>query len=343
MEDEQPPGWAFEGRLLGLAGRGLLVVSAEDGRIRFASARARELLEAERPLAGRSFTEAVGADVDGAALARWLAPARSPRPLRWSSRAGPRRAEHVGSPDGLDRFVVVSEDERERDDELRFLRRAVDRLEALALAEHAAAAVAHELNNVLQSMLNLASLPAGEAPDEHGVALQRTAQHAAQLGRLLMETGRPRAQDDGACCDPCALLLRLEPMLECLLGARLRLALCTTEPAAVPPAALERVLLNLAANARDATAEGGTVVIRTDQIGDAVVVEVQDTGRGMDEATLRRARELAFTTKPGGTGLGLALVHRIVRRYGGTLRLDSAPGRGTRATVSLPRQPGSEA
>jgi CheY-like chemotaxis protein len=117
---------------------------------------------------------------------------------------------------------------------------------------------------------------------------------------------------------------------------------------------IEQVLMNLIVNARDAMPQGGTVTIETDNIarnpdfagnsasvrpGPHVTLRVRDTGCGMDEQTKARIFEPFFTTKePGkGTGLGLSTVYGIVKQSGGSIQVDSAPGRGTTFTVYLPR------
>src|SRR5262249_28338947 len=115
---------------------------------------------------------------------------------------------------------------------------------------------------------------------------------------------------------------------------------------------LHRLLLNLAANARDAMPEGGTLEISTDARaitpaapaqglppGDYVRLEVRDTGGGMDEATRKHLFEPFFTTKAGGqgTGLGLVSVKSIVEQNGGAIEIESAPGAGTTVRIYWPR------
>jgi len=101
---------------------------------------------------------------------------------------------------------------------------------------------------------------------------------------------------------------------------------------------LQQVFLNLFLNARDAMPSGGwlTVVTRVD--GDRVVAEVADTGSGIPSEHLSRIYDPFFTTKAigRGTGLGLSITYGIVHEHDGQIRCDSAPGQGTRFTVSLP-------
>ena len=111
--------------------------------------------------------------------------------------------------------------------------------------------------------------------------------------------------------------------------------------------ALASALVNLLANARDAMPDGGEIQIRaqagpnpTSVPGDrgVLVLDVQDTGSGMDRATLERIFEPFYTTKPRGkgTGLGLATVHGIVTQNGGAIEADSMPGVGTRFRIFWP-------
>jgi CheY-like chemotaxis protein len=117
----------------------------------------------------------------------------------------------------------------------------------------------------------------------------------------------------------------------------------------VDPNQLEMALLNLAVNARDAMPSGGVLTIALEHCmarggradlkpGAYVRLSVQDTGEGMDEATLARAIEPFFSTKGigKGTGLGLSMVHGLAEQSGGTFRLESRLGVGTRADLWLP-------
>jgi GAF domain-containing protein len=102
-------------------------------------------------------------------------------------------------------------------------------------------------------------------------------------------------------------------------------------------AALREVLMNLLLNAIDALPAGGTVTLRTWSAGDQVACAVADTGIGMSTDVQRRAFEPFFTTKgPKSTGLGLSVNYGIIRAHGGTMAIDSAPGRGTTVSLTLP-------
>ncbi len=121
---------------------------------------------------------------------------------------------------------------------------------------------------------------------------------------------------------------------------------------------MENVILNLAINARDAMPEGGSLTIETHDValkkpppdvaefvpGDYVSLVVRDSGEGMSEEVRQRALDPFFTTKPQGkgTGLGLSMTFGYVRQSNGYLVIDSAPGKGTRVTIFMPRHPEDE-
>ncbi|CAN5400799.1 hypothetical protein BH11MYX1_BH11MYX1_21350 [soil metagenome] len=116
--------------------------------------------------------------------------------------------------------------------------------------------------------------------------------------------------------------------------------LADNDPIALVDAAqLRQCLVNLVRNAAEAVASkgGGTVTLRTHRDGDRVVIEVEDTGVGIAPEVLPRLFDTFFSTKEGGSGLGLALTQQIVKDHGGDLAVASTVGKGTTFTVSIPR------
>jgi signal transduction histidine kinase len=103
------------------------------------------------------------------------------------------------------------------------------------------------------------------------------------------------------------------------------------------PGQLRQAVDNLLRNAIEATPAGGQVSITAASGGRGHSIEVRDAGGGIAAADLPRVFDLYFTTKPDGTGIGLAVAQQIVSAHGGTIEVDSAPGRGTRMTVQLPQ------
>lgn len=95
-------------------------------------------------------------------------------------------------------------------------------------------------------------------------------------------------------------------------------------------------LLNLLINAAQAMPGGGQLITRTTSVGDRVVLDLIDTGCGMDEKTRAHIFEAFYSTKPGGSGLGLPTTRKIVETHGGAISVESAPGKGTKFTISLP-------
>ncbi len=107
------------------------------------------------------------------------------------------------------------------------------------------------------------------------------------------------------------------------------------------PYMLKQVVLNLVANALEATPAGGSVVVTADPHAEhgGASIRVRDTGQGMAPEVLHRVFEPFFTTKDGGTGLGMAISHSLVERHGGDLWVESSLGRGTTFTIDLPPHP----
>lgn len=115
-------------------------------------------------------------------------------------------------------------------------------------------------------------------------------------------------------------------------------------PIACAPSQINQVLLNLFTNAAQAMDGYGHIHVRTWADEAAVYVSVQDNGKGMPAEVLGRIFDPFFTTKPvgQGTGLGLSISYKIIQQHGGTIRVASEPGRGTRFLISLPREQARE-
>jgi signal transduction histidine kinase len=122
---------------------------------------------------------------------------------------------------------------------------------------------------------------------------------------------------------------------------RLEMDLSPLPPVTCNAARINQVVLNLLTNAIDACTEGGTVTVRTRAEGEGVRLEVSDTGCGIDPEVRGRIFDPFFTTKPvgQGTGLGLSISYGIVKDHGGTIEVESTPGRGACFVVRLPMGP----
>ncbi len=99
---------------------------------------------------------------------------------------------------------------------------------------------------------------------------------------------------------------------------------------------LSQAVVNIILNAADAMPDGGTLTIRSRTKDGRIVVDFEDTGAGIDREHLGRVFDPFFTTKEKGTGLGLAVSYRIVKKLGGNLAAESEPGKGSRFTITLP-------
>jgi len=215
--------------------------------------------------------------------------------------------------------------------------------------------VAHDFNNLLMAVLGNLELLRKYVPEDRRLlrlidgAIRGAERGAVLTKRLLAFARRQELRPEAV--DVARLVAGMAEMLRRTLGPMIRI---TTEfppalaPARADPNQLELALLNLALNARDAMPLGGHLVITARHApaaempglaaGDYVRIAVRDTGCGMDEATLRRAIEPFFTTKPRGcgTGLGLSMVHGLAIQSGGAMRIRSRPHRGTTVALWLP-------
>jgi len=124
-------------------------------------------------------------------------------------------------------------------------------------------------------------------------------------------------------------------------AARARIEVVDYPAGDLPTVMLDReafhaALLNLVLNAEQAMPDGGQLVVRTYATGDGVGLDLIDTGCGMDEKTRSQIFDAFFSTKRGGSGLGLPTARKIVEAHGGQITLQSEPGHGSQFTVRLP-------
>jgi nitrogen-specific signal transduction histidine kinase/CheY-like chemotaxis protein len=234
--------------------------------------------------------------------------------------------------------------------------REAQQMEALG---QVAGSVAHDLNNLLTVISGYADLLARRLTlDDSDLQLFDNIRGAAErasllIGQLLTISRRQVAKP--VVLAPDATLLGISDVLQRILGVdvALRWDLGADDGnVRIDPGHFEQLVLNLAINARDAMPDGGMLTISTASAslaqteaagfglspGRFVRMAVTDTGVGMDDETRRRCFEPFFTTKDRskGTGLGLAAVQGVVQEAGGTIGVDSEPGRGTTFTVLLP-------
>lgn len=217
-----------------------------------------------------------------------------------------------------------------------------------------AGGLAHEIKNPLSTMtLNLDLL----VEDFQGAESPRDRRVLKKLERVRKETGRlndivedflrfARVQD-----------LRTEPTDLNALVDDLRdfcephaveqdVVIRTQYDPDLPPVPLDvdlfkQALWNLIRNAQHAMPDGGDLMLKTQRDGAHALLTVTDTGVGMDDAVAGQVFEAFFSTRPGGSGLGLPTTRKIVEAHGGAITLQSEPGQGTMFTVRLPLGEGS--
>jgi PAS domain S-box-containing protein len=234
--------------------------------------------------------------------------------------------------------------------------RAVQKMEAIG---RLAGGVAHDFNNLLSVILSYSSLAMETLPPDHELQ--------ADLGEIVAAGKRGEGLTKQLLAFSRRQLLHMAPlaigevvdavgsMLERVIGEDIELHLRRNDANAltkVDRGQIEQVIMNVAVNAREAMPDGGRLTITTANVtldelrataldlsrGDYVELAVNDTGTGMDQATLRRVFEPFFTTKGRGkgTGLGLAMAYGIIRQSGGAIAIESVPGVGTTVRIFLP-------
>jgi PAS domain S-box-containing protein len=272
------------------------------------------------------------------------------------------RLWRVRRADGTERTVEIAVADRRRDPALgAYILTARDVTERLALNTHLrerqtlevvgrlAGGIAHDFNNLLAVVRGNAELlelgrDAVGTKDSAARIIDAADRGAALTSRLLGFTRQDADAPRLVAID--AVVVGAQPLLERLIAKGIVIeCLCDAPGTAIliDPIELERALLNLAVNARDAMPNGGTLLIRTTATVDQVCLQVKDTGTGMDEKTRTRLFEPLFTTKPRGrgTGLGLHITRLAVERAGGSIAVESELGVGSQFTLSFPRAEGA--
>ncbi len=223
-----------------------------------------------------------------------------------------------------------------------------------------AGGIAHDFNNLLTAidgycMLMAESMDADSPHQAHLAEVRRAADRATGLTRQLLAFSRRQILETRV-LDLRESLKSLVPMLKRLIGENVEVIVRESHhPGRIKadPGQIEQVILNLAINARDAMPTGGRLTLHLSsdvlRVADArsgaaivpgryALLEVSDSGHGMDAAVQARIFEPFFTTKQKGkgTGLGLSTVYGIVKQSGGYIWVDSEPGRGTSFKIFLP-------
>ena len=255
----------------------------------------------------------------------------------------------TGAPDGA---VIVLHD-RTLQHSLEVQAAERERLDAFG---RIAAGLAHEIKNPLGGIRGAAELIALRARDDKTRETAELVIREARRIATLVDDFTVLAEADALRLETTNLHLVLDQVLDLLavdpLGVRAKVE--RRYDPSIPefladPDRLTQVFLNLGRNALQAMAEGGRLVItsrllleaRVARRGPSVAVEFRDTGSGIPPEVLDQVRTPFFTTRPGGTGLGLSVAEYWVARHGGFLALESAVGEGTCVRVALPlrRQP----
>jgi signal transduction histidine kinase len=213
-----------------------------------------------------------------------------------------------------------------------------------------ASSVAHDLNNVLAAILLRTEILTTDVTDprlaRHAATIQTLARDGGETVRRLHEFARART---ARAFEPLDLNQLIDDVLELTRNRwaaspggpgpvwDVRPEKTPLPPVAGDPAALREALMHVVFNGLEAMPEGGRLALRTRPEDEEVVLEVEDTGRGMSDEVRRRAGELFFTTSGDpARGLGLSIAHGVMARHGGQLELRSEPGHGTVVTLRFP-------
>lgn len=264
-------------------------------------------------------------------------------------------ARVFSSPNERSLFLRNVTEQRTAEDNLRRAEERLQKANRMEAVGQFAGSIAHDFNSILTIIGTSADLlerevQSGTEASRDLKEISAAVNRGAALVKQLMAFSRG-GEAASVSSDVNGVVADFEPLLRRLVGSAVRVEVI--EGRGVPlvrvaPTLIEQILMNLAANARDAMRSGGRLTIRTSRVTVAppdvpqpsayAEISVTDTGSGMDEGMREQVFEAFFTTKrPGeGTGLGLATVHGIVEQAGGIIEVDSALGRGTTFRIYLP-------
>jgi len=251
---------------------------------------------------------------------------------------------------------VFAEDVTER----RLLERKLYLAQKMEAVGRLSGGIAHDFNNLLGVIIGYVQvmkrgLPQGQQSYEYAEEIEKAGQRAVSLTRQLLAFSRQQILEP-VVLNLNVLVSDMEKMLSRLIGEDVQLNL-KLDPAIgqvkADPGQMEQVVMNLAVNSRDAMPNGGSLAIHTKNVeldasfvrehpwaveGQHVMLDVTDTGIGMDPETQAHIFEPFFTTKERdkGTGLGLATVYGVVKQSSGYITVDSEKGKGTSFKIYLP-------
>jgi signal transduction histidine kinase len=243
--------------------------------------------------------------------------------------------------------------------QVQFLKTELKKMQSMAALGELTGTATHEFNNVLMTIINYAKLGIRNRDDaSRDKALQKildASERAAKITSTILAQARNRSEsfeptDMGAIISDALVLLEREMR-------KYRIAIETEIDSATPNALasgnqIQRVLLNLLINARQAMLDGGTILIRLAPSGEEGWIEltVRDSGNGIPKETLPHIFDPFYSTKDGpdesgkgGTGLGLAACKEIIDSHQGRIRVESTVGRGTAFIIRLPVSKESQA
>lgn len=213
------------------------------------------------------------------------------------------------------------------------------REERLAAVGRLTAALAHEIRNPLTSLSGAVQLLAEERPDPLHDIILREVRRINGLVEELLDQARPLSIQT-ILTDPSHIIaetistFRLDPRFRDRIDVQMDAA--GLSEVRIDPGRFRQVLWNLMLNAAQAIPERGRVIVSAITDGEDLLLRVADSGVGIPPEAQRRLFDPFFTTRVGGTGLGLATVHRIVVAHGGAIHVDSAPGQGTCFSLRFP-------